>query len=292
MFFYLIYGLIWTIAWLPLGALYVLSDLIFPVVYHLIRYRRKVVRKNLTRAFPDYSQVEIINIEKRFYHFFCDLLMEIIRQLHAPVEEMSKRMTVENPELLYHHAAEGKSIMLMLGHYCNWEWISVFGLQLPPGLLPYPVYQKLKNKHYDKMMIQLRSRFGAVSVERNSLIRKMVEMKQSAETGIYVMISDQSPKARNIRHRMQFLNQETPVFLGTEQLAKKYHFPVYYLDIQRVKRGHYHAKVKPIAVDPLATEDYEITETFMRLLEESIVAHPEFWLWSHNRWKHAETRNE
>jgi len=294
MSFYLIYGLIWTIAWLPLGALYVLSDLMFPVVYYLVRYRRKVVRKNLTHAFPNYTQTEIIKLEKKFYHYFCDLCMEIIWQLHASPEEISKRMTIENLELLYNHAQEKEIVMAMIGHYCNWEWATIFSLHIPSDVPVriYPVYQKLRNKHYDKMMIRLRSRHGAICVERNGLLRKLAEMRdRTGKMGIFPMISDQSPKARFIRHRMQFLNQDTPVFLGTEQLAKKYHYPVFYLDIQRIKRGYYHSIVKPIAVDPLATEEHEITETFMRYLEESIIVRPEFWLWSHNRWKHAKKNN-
>ncbi len=285
--FYLIYAFLWTIAWLPLRVLYVLSDLLFPVIYHLVRYRRKVVRKNLTQAFPAYSEEQIIKFEKKFYHYFCDLWIEIIWLIHPRIKAMEKRMTLENPEIFFNHAAEGESVMLMLGHYCNWEWISVFGLLLPENYPPLPVYQKLRNKNFDQFMIKLRSQFGAISIERNQLIRKMLEMKQTDKQGIFVMIADQSPKAKNIRHRMQFLNQDTPVFLGTEQLAKKYDYPVYYMDIQQIKRGYYRTVIRPITIDPKQTKEHEITETFMHYLEDSIQANPEYWLWSHNRWKHA-----
>ncbi|MDD2286218.1 MAG: lysophospholipid acyltransferase family protein [Paludibacter sp.] len=289
--FYLFYGLIWTISWLPMGVLYVLSDLIFPLIYYVARYRRKVVRRNLQRSFPDYSHKQILRIEKKFYHFFCDLMMEIIRQLHAPKREMKKRMTFENLDLLMEDAKQGKSVMIMTGHYCNWEWTSVICLHLPQDFYVCPVYMRLKNKHFDKLMLKLRSRYGAVGIEKNSVIRKMVEMKKNGEKGVFGMISDQSPRASNIRHRLQFLNQDTPVFLGTEQLAKKYRYPVYYLDIKREKRGYYRAIVKPIALDPAATEEYEITTKFMSYLEQSILERPGLWLWSHNRWKHSKNRS-
>ncbi|MEA4974231.1 MAG: lysophospholipid acyltransferase family protein [Paludibacter sp.] len=285
--YYIFYALIWTISWLPMRVLYVLSDLMFPLIYHVARYRRKVVRRNLINAFPDYTPGKISKVERKFYHFFCDLMVEIIRQLHAPKEEMKRRMTFENLDLLLEQAKQGKSVMLMTGHYCNWEWASKICMYSPEDFPTRPVYQRLKNKHFDHLMLKLRNRFGAISIEKNNLIRMMVEMKTSGEKGVFGMISDQSPKARNIRYRMTFLNQDTPVFLGTEQLAKKYGYPVYYLDIRRVKRGYYHAVVTPIAIEPAKTGEYEITTKFMQMLEQSIQKRPEFWLWSHNRWKHS-----
>jgi len=286
--FYFFYALIWTVSWLPMWVLFVLSDLImYPAVYYIAGYRKKVVRRNLQNSFPDYSQKQLIKIEKRFYRYFCDLMMEIIRQLHAPKSEMKKRMTFENLELLQEHADQGKSVMLMTGHYCNWEWTSVICLHLPEDFPACPVYQELRNKGFDKFMLNLRSRYGAISIEKNNLIRKMLEMKKSGEKGVFGMISDQSPKASSIRYSLNFLHQDTPVFLGTEQLAKKYGYPVYYLDIKRVKRGYYHVLVVPIAPDPAATTEFEITTKFMQCLEQSIQDKPEFWLWSHNRWKHT-----
>ncbi len=285
--YYIFYALIWTISWLPMRVLYVLSDLMFPLIYHVARYRRKVVRRNLVNAFPDYSSKQITETEKKFYHYFCDLMVEIIRQLHAPKKEMKKRMNFENLDLLIRHAEEGKSVMIMMGHYCNWEWNVVFSLFMPGWIQSSPIYQRLKNKRFDRLMLRLRSRYGAINIERNNLIRSILEMKEKGVTGVFGMIADQSPKARHIRYRMQFLNQDTPVFLGTEQLARKYGYPVYYLDVKRVKRGYYHGTFLPITTDPAATEEHEITTRFMQMLEQSIQERPEFWLWSHNRWKHS-----
>ena len=285
--YYIFYALIWTISWLPMRVLYVLSDLMFPLIYHVARYRRKVVRCNLVNAFPDYSSKQITETEKKFYHYFCDLMVEIIRQLHAPKKEMKKRMAFENLDLLIEQARLGKSSMIMTGHYCNWEWTSVICLHLPADLPACPVYKELRDKHFDGLMLRLRNRYGAIGIEKNNIIRKMFEMRKAGEKGIFGMISDQSPGAKSIRYSMPFLHQDTPVFLGTEQLAKKYDYPVFYLDIERVKRGYYLAKVKPITTDPVHTSEYEITTKFMQMLEQSIQERPEFWLWSHNRWKHS-----
>jgi len=285
--FYIFYAIIWTVAWLPMSVLYVLSDLIFPLIYHVVGYRKKVVRKNLMLAFPEKTIQEIVGIEKKFYRYFCDIIFETIWQIHASKAAMKKRMTYEHLDLLVNHAKEGRSVMLMTAHYCNWEWATTLILHFPPDLKLCPVYQQLQNKHFDQFMFKLRARHGAENVEKNDLIRTMLTMQKKGETGVFGMISDQSPMARFIRYRMDFLRQDTPVFLGTEQLAKKYNYPVYYLDIQRVKRGYYHAVVRPIAVSPTLTAEYEITVNFMRQLEKDIRQRPEFWLWSHNRWKHS-----
>lgn len=287
--FYFFYSIIWMLAWLPMGVLYVVSDLLYPLVYYVVGYRKKVVRKNLTRAFPDKSLQQVLQIERRFYRYLCDLMLESIWQLHATKSEMRRRMTFENLELLTDNAKEGKSSMLMTAHYGNWEWTSVMCTYLSPEFKAYPVYQRLQNKHFDKLMLQLRNRYGAVSVEKDELVRTMIRLRNNGIQGLFGMVSDQSPRARFIRYRMEFLNQDTPVFLGTEQLAKKYNYPVYYLDIQRVKRGYYHAIIRPIAVSPSDTLEFEITTAFMQQLEKNIQEKPEFWLWSHNRWKHSKT---
>ena len=285
--FYIFYAVIWVVSWLPMKALYVLSDMIFPLIYHVAGYRKKVVRKNLINSFPEKSLKEIMKIERKFYHYFCDLMLETIRQLHAPKAEMKKRMVFENLELLTAQAEEGKSVMLMTAHYCNWEWLSIISTYLPSDFKAYPAYQQLQNKHFDKLMLDLRNRYGAVSVEKDDLVRMMLNMRKEGKKGVFGMISDQSPMARFIRFRLEFLHQDTPVFLGTEQLAKKYDYPVFYLDIQRVKRGYYKAVVEPLSLNPTATAEHEITIAFMHRLEKDIHARPEFWLWSHNRWKHS-----
>lgn len=284
--FYIFYAFIWLLSWLPLNILYILSDIMYFMIYYVAGYRKKVVRRNLINSFPDYSAEKIISIEKKFYRYFADLMVEIIRQLNAPALDMQKRMVLENLELINEQAARGQSVMLMYAHYGNWEWSSTLCLSLPDHYKAFPVYRKLKNTHFDQLMIKLRNRYGAESIEKDNLVRKIWQIKQTGESGIFGMISDQTPRWKNIRYWMTFLNQDTPVFLGTEQLAKKYNYPVFYLDIQPVKRGYYKANIIPITLDPANTEEFEITTKFMRILEERINERPEYWLWTHKRWKH------
>ncbi len=284
--FYIFYPLLWILSLLPLRVLYLLSDLLYPLVYYIVRYRRKVVRQNLINSFPDYTTTEITAIEKRFYHFFCDLIIEILYNLTSSASEMKQRVQIENAEEINQHAANNQTVMIMTGHYGNWEWSSAIGLHFPEGFLAYPVYKQLSNKHFDKLMIKMRSKHGAVCVEKDQVLRKIFEIKNEGKSGAFAMIADQTPRWRNIRHWARFLNQDTAVFSGTEHIAKKYNFPVYYADIQRVKRGYYHVTFTPIALEPKETAENEITDTFMSMLEQRIQARPEFWLWSHKRWKH------
>lgn len=272
---------------LPLWLLYRLSDLTFPLLYSVARYRRKVVRKNLLRSFPHKSISEIRKIERRFYRHFCDIMMETVRQLSISEAEMKRRMVFTDHELMMDYVKQGKSVMLMTGHYCNWEWALSVSYYMPPGTTVYPVYQRLNDPAFNKLILQIRGNLNGECVEKDELVRTMFRLRSEAKCGLFGMISDQSPLPRFIRYRMNFLNQDTPVFLGTEQLARKYNYPVFYLDIQRVRRGYYQCKVVPVSTEPSITSEYEITTRFMHLLQDSIERQPQYWLWSHNRWKHS-----
>jgi KDO2-lipid IV(A) lauroyltransferase len=285
--FYLLYALIWIAALLPMKVLYAISDITYLMLYYIVGYRTKVVRNNLRNAFPEKSVDELKLIERKFYHFFCDLIFETIKKIHASEKEMRKRISFKGVDLMTAHQSEGKSVMMMTSHYGNWEWGALIGYHLPADFMLHPVYQKLKNRHFDKLIFRLRSISGCVNIEKDELVRKMLQMKNNGKYGIIGMVSDQSPAKHFIRYRLQFLNQETPVFLGTEQLARKYNYPVYFMDIKRPKRGYYDIEIIPIAVKPGETKEYEITTRYMQLLEEKIKKQPELWLWSHKRWKYA-----
>lgn len=282
-------GILQILSKLPLGVLYRFSDLLFPLIYSVARYRRKVVRRNLVRSFPEKTFNEIRRIERDFYRYFCDVMMETVRQLSMSEEEMRRRMVFSDEELIMEQLRQGKSAMLMTGHYCNWEWALSVSYYTPEGTAVYPVYQRLNNPDFNEYMLQIRGHLGGHCVEKDDLVRSIFKMRKEELVGIFGMISDQSPMKKFIRYRMNFLNQDTPVFLGTEQLARKYDYPVFYLDIQRRKRGYYECKVVPVSLEPSTTPEYEITNRFMSMLETSIRRQPEFWLWSHNRWKHSDT---
>ena len=284
--FYILYAFVWLIAWIPLPVLYIISDIICPVVYYIVRYRRGVVRLNIAKSFPDKSEKERRTIERRFYRFFCDLFIETMYEMHISEKEILRRMTFGNLKEILEQNAKKKSVMIMTAHYGNWEWTLAFALFSPETYPSNPIYKRLRNERFDKLIYKLRARYGAKLIEKNDLLRVMFRLQKENEVGNFWMISDQTPNGRNIHFWTPFLHQDTPTLTGTEQLARKFDYPVFYAEINRVKRGYYHCEFIPITLEPKKTAEFEITEKYMNLLEKSIEAHPEFWLWSHRRWKY------
>ena len=286
--YHIINGLLKLKSLLPFSILYVLSDFTYLIVYYLIGYRKKVVRENLKRSFPDKTDRELLATEKKFYHHLCDLLFESIKMATISKEEMSRRMKILNYEPLLKHYDENKSVLLITSHYGNWEWTSSFSMYLPADKPMYQVYKQQKNKLFDRLIYNLRIRFGSVNVEVNELFDVLSSLKQQGKMGMIGLISDQSPSRKGIKYQSQFLNQRTPVITGTEIIAKKYDFPVYFVQIRRVKRGYYTCNPVPICLHPQESGKFEITEKYIRLLEQEIMAEPAYWLWSHRRWKFAD----
>ncbi|MFZ4582024.1 MAG: lysophospholipid acyltransferase family protein [Paludibacter sp.] len=284
--FKLLYALLFLLTLLPLRVLYVVSDLIFPLLYHVVRYRRKVVRSNLTNSFPDRSKQEIIHIERKFYHYFCDVFIEAMYRINMSPEEVSRRITFENVELIEKIYAENKSAMLMMAHYGNWEWVSAMSLHLPKESPLYGVYKRLKNAEFDDLTFRLRLKYNMGNIEMRDLFKSMLRMRKTAEKGVFAMVSDQRPPRDNARYSMMFLNQPTAVIVGTEVLARKFDYPVLILSITRPKRGYYHCKVEMLSASPKDEPEFSISEKYMRRLEADINQYPELWLWTHKRWKH------
>jgi len=279
------YALLYLVTLLPLRVLYVLSDVLFPLVYHVVRYRRKVVRQNLTLSFPEKSKLEIIKIERKFYHYFCDVFIEAMYRINMSAEEVSKRITFENVELIEKIYAENKSAMLMMAHYGNWEWVSAMSLHLPKESPLYGVYKRLKNAEFDDLTYRLRLKYNMGNIEMRDLYKSMLRMSKAGERGVFAMVSDQRPPRDSIRFSMLFMNQATPVIVGTEVLARKFNYPVLILSITRPKRGYYHCKVEMLSENPQTETEFAISEKYMQKLEADITQHPELWLWTHKRWK-------
>lgn len=284
--FKIFYAFVWLLTLLPLKVLYVLSDFIYVIVYYIAKYRRKVVRANLTKSFPEKSLEDIIQIERKFYHYFCDLFIETMYQINMSEKEILKRVKIVNADIINDFYLQNKSVMLMTAHYCNWEWLSSLTLSLSHKNSLHNIYKKLKDKSFDQFMIDIRTKYSAGVIEMQDLFKTMLHKRNQNELATYGMISDQRPAAQSIRFWMTFLNQDTPVFVGTEQLSKKFDYPVVFLAISRIKRGYYSAEVKLLESEPKNTAPNEITEKYMRMLEENIKAAPEYWLWTHNRWKY------
>ena len=286
--YHIINGLLKLKSLLPFSILYVLSDFTYLIVYYLIGYRKNVVRENLKRSFPGKTDRELLATEKKFYHHLCDLLFESMKMATISKEEMSRRMKILNYEPLLKHYDENKSVLLITSHYGNWEWTSSFSMYLPADKPMYQVYKQQKNKLFDRLIYNLRIRFGSVNVEVNELFDVLSSLKQQGKMGMIGLISDQSPSRKGIKYQSQFLIQRTPVITGTEIIAKKYDFPVYFVQIRRVKRGYYTCNPVPICLHPQESGKFEITEKYIRLLEQEIMAEPAYWLWSHRRWKFAD----
>jgi len=282
----ILFALLWLITLLPLRVLYLLSDFLYPILYYVVGYRKNVVRGNVEKSFPDKTEKERLLIERRFYRFFCDLFVETLKQLHFSPAEMSRRITFGNVNLVLEQYNRGKSIMLMTSHYANWEWISSMSMYLPADKALHPIYKRLTNKGSDLLMNKLRSKYGGTNIEKNNLLRTMLRMKSKGQLGALGMVSDQTP-IRKFQFCLEFLNQKTPMLTGTEELAKKFDYPVFYAKLTRVKRGYYHCDLIPISMEPKETAEYEITEKYMRELEKQIQDTPHLWLWTHKRWKYV-----
>lgn len=279
--------LIKLIGYLPFWFLFFLSD----GFYYLIRlsgYRRKVVLTNLRNSFPEKSEKELKVIAKKFFHHLSDMFFETFKLYRISEKELKKRIQFENTELIDRYYDEGKDVIAVLGHYGNWEWMPSMDLFVKTN--GCQVYQTLRSKEYDKYMFDLRSRWGTLNFTMKASYRSMHKLRMDNKRFLIGMISDQSPRKNKIQHYTTFLNQDTPVHLGAEKMAVKTNSPVVFVRIEKPKRGYYKVTLEPLFENPTETKEFEITDTFNKRLENLIKEKPEFWLWSHKRWKHK--RNE
>ena len=274
---------------LPLSVLYCLADgVIYPLVRYVVRYRLKIVRKNIRLSFPEKSEKEQNAIINAFYHHFADLLVEIIYGYRMSDEEMRERFVFENISLVEELAQKNRGVFFMLGHFGNWEWVADIGKRYSdPRIKEYNVYRRLKNPSADKAMLALRhKRGGGGCIEKGQLLRQLVAMRHTSELITIGLISDQKPSPRNAHVWTDFLNQDTAFLDGGEVLARKFGYAVTYVHITSPKRGYYRACFELITDDPASTAPDEITLRYAQLLESNIRLQPELWLWSHNRWKY------
>ena len=288
--YYIILAVWYVFSLLPMSVHYVISDVMFWLLYGLAGYRKDVVRKNLKESFPEKSEEELRRIEHGFYHFFCDYLVETVKLMTISQKEMKRRIVFRNAELVDEIMGSGQSIALYLGHYCNWEWVSSIPLWVNPNAWCGQVYHPLENKDFDKLFLQIRKRMGAHSIAMQDTLREVVKHKRENQPIIIGYISDQKPHWVNIHHWVDFLHHDTPVLTGTERIVHKMNHAVLYLDIQRVRRGYYEAEFKLVTREPQKMQEYELTDIYFEMLEKTIRRAPEFWLWSHDRWKR--TREE
>lgn len=269
-------------SFLPLWLLFGISNVLYYLVYYVVKYRRDVVRKNLVNSFPEKSLTEIITIEKRFYRYLTDLMVEIIKMSSISKAEVLKRVKMKNFDRAEAYFQKGESVLACSGHYGNWELGTMAcGLQFSIALRV--IYKPINNKIFEKWFNKLRTKFGNVFIPMRQTLREVIATKD--QPTLFCFASDQSPMVIDVQHIIQFMHQPTSVLLGLEKIAKQTNRPVFYFDVTRVKRGYYEIDCVPLCLDPKAAEEHEITELFFKSLTKSIQKAPEYWLWSHNRWK-------
>ena len=282
--YYITLPFIYLLSVLPFRLLYIFSDFLCFILYNCIGYRKQVVRQNLRNAFPHKTEAEINTICKAFYHNLCDFMLETFKILTISKKDILKRCRFDPAGLAVFskYADEGRSVILVMGHIGNWEWAGhPFSLLCRQQL--NVLYHPLANKHFDRLMLRMRSRFGTRMIPMKNAFKEMLAHKKELSTTVFV--ADQTPQPDHA-YWTTFLNQETPVFKGTELIAKKMNLPVVYALVKKEKRGYYVMYAETLVANPATTADGEISELHTRRLEQDIIAIPETWLWSHKRWKY------
>lgn len=272
-------------ALLPMRALYVLSDILYVIIYKIASYRVKVVRSNLSASFPDKSVSELRQLEREFYHHFSDYIVETIKLAHISLEEVQRRAFLNNPEVVNEMLDDEHScFILLMGHYGNWEWFSASNSRF--DAYAYQIYRPLNNKAFDRLFIYLRTHFGSYGIKKNDTIRDIMRLKQDKTRSVVIFLADQTPSKANLHYWTTFLNQDTSILNGPERIARKLNLPVFFLDTQKVARGRYTIDIKLITKNPKETPENFITEQYAHLTEQMILRAPAYWLWTHKRWKH------
>ncbi|MDR1860750.1 MAG: lysophospholipid acyltransferase family protein [Bacteroidales bacterium] len=281
----IVYGTLYGLSLLPFPVLYALSSALYYPLYYCVRYRRKIVRQNLLASFPDRNLKEIIVIEKRFYAFFCDYVVETLKLLSISHDAMRRRMTFGGMEAMKEEIIRCGSCCLYLGHYGNWEWISSLGMYMGGAIHAGQIYMPLQNPVFDRLFLHLRGRFHAENISWKNTLRRVITLSRANKPFIIGFISDQTPQAHSIHHKTEFLHRQTSAITGAERIARQLKSSVFYADITRIKRGYYHCELIPVTASPQDMPEFELTDRYFRLLEATIRRNPPLWLWSHNRWK-------
>lgn len=268
---------------LPLGFLYVLAAIFYILIYHVVGYRKKVVRENLSKSFPEKRPEEIAAIEKKFFKYLAALMFEVIKMRSISAKALHKRVKFKNVHLVEAYLKNNESVLFCSSHYGNYEWVCM-GIGMAFSGQHYPIYKPLSNAPFDDWFLKMRSRFGNHMISMRQTIRAIQSTKN--EASMFTFGSDQAPSREDSHYWTTFLHQHASVQLGIEKIAKKTNRPVFYLKIKVLKQGYYEVDCVPICLQPAETKEFEITELHTRFLEDLIREEPAYWLWSHRRWKY------
>ncbi|GJM28335.1 MAG: acetyltransferase [Cyclobacteriaceae bacterium] len=271
------------ISYLPLSVLYGVATLLYFVTFYVVRYRFRVVKTNLQNAFPGRSDSEINKIMKEFYRNFSDFIIEALKSLTISAKQLNSRVIIKDPEVIEKYFNNGQSVLVLTSHQFNWEWLllaSSIKLSAPLS----PVYKQLNNKYFNNLMLKARSRFGSKPIEMQQTLVEIVNRKDKVNA--FGLVADQTPMVDADKYWSSFLNQDTAFYVGTERIAYLTRYPVLFVGMKKIKRGHYQIKFEELAEPPYSKNDHFILDRYIAKTEELIQASPAEWLWSHRRWKY------
>lgn len=283
--YWLTYAGMWLVALLPFRALYVLSDGLYLLMRHVVHYRKKVIRRNLSLSFPEKPQSELREIERRFYHYICDYMLEEVKMLRMSFDELQRRMSYEKTDIFLEMIEKHGGIVVMIPHYANFEWLTGMAAIMKPEDITGQIYKPLRNNHLDEMFKLIRSRFGGYNIPKHSTAKEVIRLRRDNKRMALGLITDQSPNRSEAHYWTTFLHQDTVFMDGAERIARMMDFPVFYAELQKTGRGYCKVSFDLITETPKQTAGGEITECFARRLEQTIRREPAYWFWSHKRWK-------
>ncbi|WP_439152047.1 lysophospholipid acyltransferase family protein [Winogradskyella sp.] len=280
----IVYPILWLVSILPFRLLYALSDVLYLFLYKIFGYRTATVKENLKLVFPEKSDKEIATITRKFYHHLCDLVLEAIKSLTIKESEIKKRFVYKNIEEIKALEAQNKSVLLMCSHYANWEWSVVIQCHIKHK--GYAIYKRLRNKYFDNLVKRMRARYNAYLITTKQTISTLTKLKSEGELFVAGFAADQSPKKHKAHYWREFMGIKAPVITGPEMIAKRLDVPVMFFRIDKIKRGYYEATIDRVIMNPLDCKENEITDKFIEYIEKQIYEKPEYYLWTHKRWKH------
>lgn len=284
----LIYPILWSISKLPFRLLYVFSDGVYLLLYYVIGYRKKTVRANLALALPHLSDSERLSIEKKSFHHLCDMFLEMIKTISISKSEMEKRYHFTNLDVYLDLEKKNKSIVLLCAHYASYEWVISMNYHI--NFTGYGIYKKIANPHFDKLVKRIRSKFKAELITTKQTSKVIEKCAKKNKLGVFGFASDQTPRWSPRMHWHHFMGIETPIHVGAEAIAKKHDMNVVFLKTKKVKRGYYEATFEVMSEDVTSVPNYRISEDFMSRVEKLIYEKPEYYLWTHKRWKHKKAQ--
>ncbi|TVZ57212.1 KDO2-lipid IV(A) lauroyltransferase [Lutibacter sp. Hel_I_33_5] len=283
--YYLFYPIIWLISILPFRILYIKSTFLFYITYYIIGYRKKIVMNNLKLAFPNKSATELKIIHKKFYRYFIDFIFESIKTLTISEKEIKSRYHFKNIKVIDDLYKKDKSIALMMAHYGNWEWI--ISLTLNTEMDSYAAYTKVNNPYFERLVKKYRSKFGMHLIKASETTKTILTNHKNNKTGLFVLASDQSPTVEKAHYWREFFGQKVPVHIGGDMIGRKFDYAVVNANVTRVKRGYYEIDIETITEDAKSLPRNKVIDIYTDMIEKHISKQPEFYLWSHKRFKHV-----